>query len=157
MSGDTSDVEQLLRDFVAWENGDASKRGVVAETVDVYNPGLPGGEVHSRADWEAYNEKIRAAFPDYTVELLDLVVADDLGMFEVRLTGTHEAEFQGLPPTGREIEVFAMSKNRVVDGQVVEVHQYYDTAQLQEQLGLSFPTVIGQLPRLAWGKLRSLR
>jgi hypothetical protein len=40
----TTESEQVVRDFVAWENGDESKRRVVSESLDMYNPGLLDGE-----------------------------------------------------------------------------------------------------------------
>ncbi len=156
MSGASTDTEQVIRDYVAWENGDHSKQGAVSESVDVYNAGLPGGEVHSREGRDAYNRKIREAFPDYHVEIQDVAVNGSVGMMEVKITGTHKGEFKDLPPTGREVEILAMSKLQVEHGTVVEVRDYYDTAELQAQLGLTFPEVIGQLPKLLWGKVRSI-
>lgn len=50
-----------------------------------------------------------------------------------------------------------MNRSVVDDGQVTEWYSYYDTAELQAQLGLPFPAVLGQLPTLVLGKLRSDR
>lgn len=147
--------EQVIRDLIAYSNGDASKADAISESVDVYNPGLPGGEVHSRDSWDDYNRKIKEGFPDFHVEEVELVVSGDIGMAEVKITGTHEGEFKGLPPTGREVEIWAMSKYIVEGGQVTEWYTYYDTAELQSQLGLTFPEVIGQLPKLVSRKLQS--
>lgn len=80
----------------------------------------------------------------------------DMVMVEYRVVGTHDGEFQGLPPTNREIELWAVDKFLITNGQVEEWVSYYDTAELQDQLGMTFPTVIGQLPKLALGKLRSI-
>lgn len=151
----TSTPERVVRDLFAYENGDESKVDALAESVDVYNPGLPNGEVHSRAEWEAYQRDAEAGFPDFNLQEEELVADGNVVMAEVRITGTHEGEFKGLPPTGREVEIHGMDKFIVENGQIVEWHAFYDTAQLEEQLGLTFPTVVGQLPRLAWGKLRS--
>lgn len=155
MSKTATDTEQVVRDYVAWENGDSSKKDVVAESIDVYNPGLPNGEVHSRAGWEAYDRKVKEGFPDFHVQIEELVASEDVAMTEVRITGTHEGEFKGLPPTGREVEVLAMSLYLIENGKVVEVRQYYDTAELQAELGLTFPAVLRQLPKLLWRKLRT--
>lgn len=147
--------EQVVRDFVAWENGDETKRDVVAESLDMYNPGVPEGEVHSREPYAKYIREVRDGFPDMHFEIVDMAVRDDIVMAEVHITGTHEGEFKGLPPTGRRVEVRAMGKWRVAEGQVVECHIYYDTTELPEQLGLTFPEVVGQLPKLAWGKFQA--
>lgn len=156
MAQDRGDIEQLMADYVAWENGDSAKLEVISESVDVYNPGLPGGEVHNRDDWQAYFEKIQAAFPDYEVQAVAEITGSDMAMHEVKITGTHQSEFKGVPATGREVEVHAMGKYLIEDGQIVEIHHFYDTAELQTQLGLTFPEVIGQLPQLIIGKLQSV-
>lgn len=147
--------EQVIHDLIAYSNGDSSKADTISESVDVYNPGLPDGEAHSRDTWDAYNREIKAGFPDFHVEEEELVVSGDIGMAELKITGTHEGEFKGLPPTGREVEIWAMSKYVIEDDQVEEWYTYYDTGELQSQLGLTFPEVIGQLPKLVWGKLQA--
>lgn len=152
---DDTPPEQVVRDHVAWENGDETKTDVVSESIDMYNPGLPEGEVHAREPLAKYLREIREGFPDVHFDIEDLAVRDDIVMAEVHITGTHEGEFKGLPPTGRQVEFRAMGKWRVADGKVVECRQYYDTTELPNQLGLTFPEVIGQLPKLAWGKLQA--
>lgn len=156
MTADTTDIDQIMRDYLAWENGDSEKAGVISESVDVYNPGLPGGEVHSRADWAKYLEKIRTAFPDYEVQNVAELTGTNMAMGEVRISGTHQAAFKGIPATEREIEVHAMGRYHIEDWEIVEIHHFYDTAELQAQLGLTFPAILGQLPMLVVQKLRSI-
>jgi predicted ester cyclase len=58
-------------------------------------------------------------------------------MKEWTATGTHEGEFDGVPPTGREIEISGMAKDLIADGEVLEGRLYYDPAEMAEQLGLT--------------------
>lgn len=146
--------EQVVRNFIAWENGDESMRDVSAESLDMYNPGLDDGEVHTRAAWAEYLEKSRQGFPDVRFEIEELVADGNVVMVEVTVTGTHEGEFKGVPPTGRSVEFGGMSTYVVEAGRVVECRTYYDTAALAEQLGLTFPAIIRQFPALAWRKVR---
>lgn len=155
MAQDIEDIEQIMRDYVAWENGNSSKAGVMSESVAVYNPGLPGGEVHDREKWKSYLDAVHAGFPDYRIRIEAEAMTDDMAMHEVKITGTHQSEFKGLPATGRKVEIHAMGKYLIEDGEIVEIHHFYDTAELQSQLGLTFPAVIGQLPKLVWGKIRA--
>lgn len=147
--------EDVVRDFIAWENGDETKVDVVAESIDMYNPGLPEGVVHDRERYANYLHEVHKGFPDVRFEINDMAVRDDMVMVEVNIAGTHTGEFKGLPPTGRRVEFQAMGKWRVSDGEVVECHIYYDTTVLPEQLGLTFPEVIGQAPKLVWRKLQA--
>lgn len=156
MAQDVDDTERIMRDYVAWENGDSSKLDVISESVDAYNPGLPGGEVHTREELKKYFHKIQAAFPDYEVQTIAEITAAGMAMHEVKITGTHQSEFKGLPATGREVEVHAMGKYIIEEGEIVEIHHFYDTAELQAELGLTFPEVLGQLPKLLWGKIRAV-
>jgi steroid delta-isomerase-like uncharacterized protein len=155
MTDTTSHPEQVVRDFVAWENGDSSKVDVVSESLDVHNPGLDGGEVHDRESYAAYLRTGRSAFPDMRISIEEMVADGDTVMAEVRITGTHEGEFNGLPPTGRSVDVRGMGKFSIADGTVEECHLHYDSREMARQLGMTFPEVLGQLPGLAWRKLKS--
>ena len=52
----------------------------------------------------------------------------------VRLTGTHQGDFAGLGPTGRQIAVTATNLFRVADGRVTEDTPYWDFSALMHQL-----------------------
>ena len=153
MSDTSSETEQVVRDFVDWENGDSSKVGVVSESLDVYNPGLDGGEVHDRGSYAAYLQEGRSAFPDMKIAIIEMIADGETVMAEVRITGTHEGEFKGLPPTGRSVNVRGMGKFSITDGTVEECHLYYDSQEMAHQLGVTFPEILGHLPKLAWRKL----
>jgi len=155
MSDTNSHTKQVVRDFVAWENGDSSKVDVVSESLDVYNPGLDGGEVHDRESYAAYLQAGRRAFPDIQIATEEIVANGDIVMAEVRITGTHEGEFKGLPPTGRSVDIKGMGKFVIIDGTVEECQLYYDSKEMANQLGLTFPEILGLLPKLAWRKLKT--
>lgn len=154
MCDTTSQTEQVVRDFVAWENGDSSKVDVVSESLDVYNPGLDGGEVHDRESYAAYLREGRSAFPDMQIAIEEIVANGDTVVAEVRITGTHEGEFKGLPPTDRSVDIRGMGKFSIIDDTVEECHMYYDSQEMANQLGMTFPEILGQLPKLAWRKLK---
>jgi steroid delta-isomerase-like uncharacterized protein len=135
---------------------------LVSETFVMYDPaapaeGVPGpkGEVHGRAGLRQFVEFVTTAFPDFEITILDLLAGEDLVMYEVRLTMTHEGPLGGVPPTGRRVDVRGVSVLRL-DGGVVREHRFHaNMADVAEQLGLTFPQVIGQLPTLLLGKVRS--
>lgn len=155
MADASADPADVVRDAFAWINGDASKIDAIAEDVDVYGPALPEGEVHSREEWASFIEANREGFPDIEFTIQELVAGDDVVMVELTISGTHTGEFMGIPPTYREIEIPAVDKFVIEDGQVVEWRPYFDSQEIPEQLGLSFPGIIGQMPKLAWRKIRS--
>jgi predicted ester cyclase len=66
-----------------------------------------------------------------------MVVEGDLVATYKTFTGTHEGEFMGIAPTGRQATIRVMDFVRYRDGQVVEHWNIVDVAGLLEQLGAS--------------------
>lgn len=130
--------EQLMSDYLALWHGEYSKIDSVSDSFVAYEPSAPGGAVHGRDDFEAYVRELRTAFPDFTITPEALLEDDKIVMIEWAATGTHEGEFNGLPPTGRTFEHRGMSKFVIADGKVQEERMYYNPMEIAEQLG--FPT-----------------
>lgn len=71
------------------------------------------------------------------------------------LGGTHKGTFNGLPPTGNTVtlegvDIFAISEEGI---ESVKIH--FDQSSMADQLGLTFPAIVGQLPQLATGAIRN--
>ena len=91
-----------------------------------------GGRLRYRASVEA----MHAAFPDYHEEI-EFVVADgDQAVSYVTLTGTHEGELYGLPPTGERVRYHSIGILRFEGGKVVERWGIGDSMTMMGQLGL---------------------
>lgn len=129
--------KQLLSDYLEVWNGDFSKLTVVSESVTVYDPSAPGGEVHGRDALEAFLRELRAGFPDFQLTIDVMLVSDDVVMGEWTFTGTHDGEFNDIPPTEREIELTGMEKILIADSKVEEHRIYYNLQELSKQLGLT--------------------
>lgn len=134
MATTTRAVEEEYREL--W-NGDLSKLDIVAKSVDVQAPSMSDREIHSRDAFEAYLRELRTGFPDWHVTVDDILTNDEIVMKEWTVTATHEGEYAGIPPTGREIEMSGMAKIRIEDGKVQEDHLYFDLQEMAEQLGLT--------------------
>lgn len=101
-------------------------------------------------------EETVAGFPDVRFED-HRVLRTDEGVLVVEWTmrGTHTGVFQGLPPTGREIALDGADVITVSEDGFESMRLYFDQSSMVEQLGLTFPAVIGQLPKLAIGAARN--
>ena len=77
----------------------------------------------------------RTAFPDGYMSIEDLVVEGDLVGIRNSWHGTHTAEFYGIPPTGKRVDVTSIGLDRVVDGKVVEGWGEMDMVGMMQQLG----------------------
>ncbi|MEF8790810.1 MAG: ester cyclase [Haloarculaceae archaeon] len=127
--------EQPMSAYLALWNGEYSKIDSVSDSFVAYEPSAPGGEVHGPDALEAYVRELRTAFPDFTITPEALLEDAEIVMTEWTATGTHEGEFNGLPPTGRTFEHRGMSKFVIADGRIQEERMYYDPREIAEQLG----------------------
>jgi steroid delta-isomerase-like uncharacterized protein len=73
---------------------------------------------------------------------------------EWTMIGTHAGSFQGLPPTGEQVEIEGVDVITVTDEGITSITGYFDQSEVMAQLGLTFPTVIGKIPTLAVGAVR---
>jgi predicted ester cyclase len=78
----------------------------------------------------------RSSFPDFTMKLVDLVAEGDTVVGYFQCSGTHEGEWNGIPPTGKrfqdvdEIYIF-----RVRDGRLTGFVAVEDNLTRLRQLG----------------------
>lgn len=104
-----------------------------AEDVVHHNP-LPGSPP-GREGNERTMRILFAAFPDWGVEVEDVVARGDKVVVRTVQRGTHEGEFFGIPPTGRRIEFSATAVYRLEDGLIAEEWIETDRLGLLTQLG----------------------
>ena len=77
---------------------------------------------------------MKRAFPDLEAHVDDLVAAGDRVAVRVSFRGTHAAEFQGVPATGRAIHYVSHEFYRVENGLIAEEWICSDMASLFRQL-----------------------
>jgi steroid delta-isomerase-like uncharacterized protein len=75
------------------------------------------------------------AYPDSRFPVDDWIVEGDKAVARHSLRGTHQAEFQGIPPTGKQVRVNAIVTFRVVNGKVAEAWLNADILGMLQQLG----------------------
>jgi len=139
MAETTTEPERLVNAYVdVWnERNYARIPDLVSESFAMYDPAAPGGEVHGRDGLAEFIRGVVAGFPDFHVTVVDVVSDGGLVMYEGDISMTHEGEFDGIPPTGRTVEIREMSKFHVADDEVQEHRAYFDQQAIFEQLGLS--------------------
>ena len=81
----------------------------------------------------------RTAFPDLNVKVEDQLAEGDKVATRWTTTGTHQGEFAGIPPTGKQGGVTGTTIARVVGGKIVEERSNWDTLGLLQQLGVIPP------------------
>lgn len=86
----------------AWNRGELGilDRGM-ADSVRFHYAGSP--RTMSRDGMGRAVMRWREAFPDLRMEIDELIAEDDLVAGRFTLSGTHRGEWNGVPPTGREV------------------------------------------------------
>jgi len=85
-----------------------------------------------------------------------IVVADNQVVTCGTFTATHLGEFQGLPPTGKQIQLSVMHLDRVENGKIVEHWGHGDALGLMQQLGIIFLPGPKLLPHILKGVVSKL-
>jgi steroid delta-isomerase-like uncharacterized protein len=131
----TLEVNDLT--YAAWNAHDPDAvAAVFAEDAVLREAGRPD-EVRGRAAIRTRAAALLAAFPDFRLDRLVLVVDGDRHADRWIMTGTHQGELFGIPPTGRPVRVEGATFTRLgADGLVTEDVHYVDYAALLAQLGL---------------------
>lgn len=81
----------------------------------------------------------------------EVLVAGDKVVTCGTFTATHLAEFQGLPPTGKQISLAIMHIDRVENGKIAEHCGHGDALGLMQQLGMVFLPGPKLLPHILRG------
>ena len=77
----------------------------------------------------------KATFPDLHVDLGAVIGEGDLVATRWTVTGTQQAEFFGIPATGKRVTVEGMNFYRLAGGKITEVWTQFDGLGLMQQLG----------------------
>jgi predicted ester cyclase len=96
----------------------------------------------SRIDDFVSNESLKQlapgmvqAFPDLEMTIHHLIAEDDLVAVRVSASATHEGEFRGIAPTGRQWEATASAWYEVRDGKIADFWINWDWLAIYEAIG----------------------
>jgi steroid delta-isomerase-like uncharacterized protein len=126
--------KELARRF--YDRLNAGDLSVIDELVSddlVEHEEFPGLEPN-KAGVKKMFEMFQAAFRDGKFEVDDMIAEGDKVFVRARMTGTHQAEFMGVPATGRTISVGVGDFLRMENGLAVEHWGVMDSGALMEQL-----------------------
>ncbi len=130
------EIESLLRSYVVrvWDEGDVEAAGsfLAPDYRRHLSPSLPPLDVAGQL---ARLAGFRAAFPDASITVEDVIAVEDRVAFRSVMRGTHRGDFLGVAPTGREVEVGLLDVIRLEDGRFAEHWGGPDLFDLLRQLG----------------------
>jgi steroid delta-isomerase-like uncharacterized protein len=120
-------TEEVLNQKHVDRMGDFMRPDVVEHT-----PGWPSGLEGARQIVEGFFR----AFPDLHITIEDIVAEDDKLVARLTGTGTHQGEFNGIPPTGKRVTATSMDMVRFRDGKFAEHWELVDNLGMLQQLGV---------------------
>src|SRR5438128_382424 len=80
--------------------------------------------------------ELRAAFPDSSMTIEDMVAEGDRVATRKTFRGTHQAPFMGIPTTGRSVAIGMVEIVRFEDEKVIEHWLEADMLGMLQQLGV---------------------
>ena len=105
----------------------------LVDTVEFHGVG-PG--ISGRTALAEFYATFSAAFPDWHMNIDDMVAEGDKVVVRWTATGTHQGEFQGIPATGKPYTQIAIAIYRLTNGRIVEGWLQTDMLNMMQQLGL---------------------
>jgi steroid delta-isomerase-like uncharacterized protein len=79
--------------------------------------------------------RLLRAYPDLHITIEDLVEEGDKVVSRNTVTGTHQGEYMGIPPTGKSVTYNEVIIARFADGRIAETWAVVDVLAQMRQLG----------------------
>jgi len=120
--------------------------GNITEAAQLLTPDIlihmPGAmpDIYGVEAWKDHADVVLRTFdnPRHTVE--DILAEGDRVAARYSFSGTHKGEFEGLAPTGNQIEFSCILIAGIADGRMKEVWGSWDNQDFMQQLG-AVPTL----------------
>ncbi len=135
-AADATTSSAVVRRFV----DDVLNQGRFDALADIVHPdyryeGPDGAQVRGPLELERLVGSYRTGFSDFHAAITSEVEHGGLVAMTMTLTGIHDGEFEGLPPTGARMSLPIAVFSRVEDNRIIEDREFYDTATMLAQLG----------------------
>ncbi len=132
----TEENKALVRRFFeAFNAGDLDGAAAVfAPHAVVHNSGAP-----DPLNLEGFRQLAAiflAAFSDGKHTIEDMTGEGDKMVARITYRGTHTGDLMGIPPTGKQVVVSAMTIDRIANGKIVETWRLFDQLGMMQQLGV---------------------
>ena len=98
--------------------------------------GADPDQVSGVEDLKQFFGMLHSGFPDFQGTIEDLFAAEgDKVVLRFTFLGTHQGEFMGVGPTGKQVTMPGIDIFRIADGKIVELWGQEDMLGMMQQLG----------------------
>jgi len=129
-------VRRLIEEFI--NKGNLAVADEIFAT-NFVNHSPAAGTTPDRQGIKQYITILHTAFSDFHCAIEDLIAEGDRVVVRLMCRGTHRGEFMGISPTGRQVNVTAISILRFAGGKVVERWNNTDNLGMLQQFGVVLP------------------
>jgi steroid delta-isomerase-like uncharacterized protein len=131
----SDEARQIGRRFIeAFAAGDTDALAEIV-TEDVYDHNRRFGVPQGRQPLLDAVKAFKSALPDLEITIDQELAEGDLVANTGFMSGTHEGDFMGIPPTNNRVVFAWMDMHRVKDGKIVESWHVEDGAAMLAQMG----------------------
>jgi steroid delta-isomerase-like uncharacterized protein len=103
---------------------------------DFVQYGAAPDQVSGVEDLKQFFVMLRSGFPDFQVTIEDLFAAEgDKVVLRFVFRGTHEGEFTGIAPTGKQVTMAGIDIFRIGEGKIVGLWNQEDVLGMMHQIG----------------------
>ena len=120
----------------AEEVGNQLNMELVDQIFERYISHQPDGStlVRGPEDVKRFHREFHSLFPDFHISIEEQIAEGDKVVSHYTIRGTHQGDFRGLAPTGKEMELKGVTTFRFSpEGKVVETWDSYDQLSLMRQ------------------------
>jgi serine phosphatase RsbU (regulator of sigma subunit) len=132
----TAEENKAIFRRYAEEVGNQQNFELVDEIFERYIAHQPDGSTLQRGpqDVKRFHREFHSAFSDFHINIEEQIAEGDKVVSRYTMRGTHQGDFRGLAPTGKEVELKAITIFRFSEeGKVVETWDSYDQLSLMRQ------------------------
>jgi steroid delta-isomerase-like uncharacterized protein len=129
-------VHRYFEEFLSSPGNIAVADEILAPDVVFHNP-TPSSGIHGIEEFKQFALRWYHGFPDRKFTIDEEVVEGDKVAARFTITGTHQGEFMGAPPTGNTITVHGVDLFRIEGGKIKEVQAFFNPMELLQPLGLA--------------------
>jgi predicted ester cyclase len=126
-------VRRYVEEFVDRSNFDLSDE-IFAPNFVRHDAGPD--QVPRVEDLKHFFAMLHSGFPGFQSTIEDLLSEGDKVVLRFTFHGTHQGEFMGIAPTGKEVTMSGIDILRIAEGKIVEMWNQEDVLGMMQQLGV---------------------
>ncbi len=133
----TMAADKALQDWAAyWSAHDIEQLLSIFTDDCIYEDVTLGVVNHGKAELTSFARGFFTAFPDFHVELRSHFDTGEWAAVEWSMSGTHEGDLMGTPPTHKFFSLRGMSAFELQGDKIRRCSDYWDFVTFAKQLGL---------------------